>query len=227
MSTTTPSSTTPSPRQGPSMDDLVCLLQTAYLNHPKMSERLLRNYFQGVSVPADLPPEELARFTDYVFRHVKQTGLKNPAGWLTVHRARQEEKKEKEAAMALAAAIDWEAVIDTGGDTPIQRNSVDPEPVKLGVDPVSDEPPPAPMAATVTLSPSEIAKDTIAIGSDVYVSAPRLAAMLGISERTLARRTANGNGPTHVKIAGIYYRLDKIEEWAAARGLPITPLDNH
>ena len=189
---------------------------------------LLRNFFQGASVPADLPPEELARFTDYVFRLVKQAGIKDPAGWLAFQRAQEEKKKEKEAAMALAAAIEWEALIETGDDTPIQRDSVDPEPVKLGVDPVSSEPPPAPVAATITLSPSEIAKDKITIGDDLYVSFPYLASMLGISERTLSRRIANGNGPPHVKIAGNYYRLDKIQEWAAARGLPLkTPSDNH
>jgi hypothetical protein len=203
------------------MDDLVCLLQAAYLNHPKMWERLLRNYFQGVSVPADLPPEELARFTDYVFWHVKQRGIKNPAAWLEDHRARQE------AAMAPKAEINWEALIETSGDTPMQRNSVDREPVKLGVDPVSSEPPPEPVTATITLSPSEIAKDKIAIGGDLYVSFAYLASMLGVSERTLARRTANGNGPPNVKIAGSYYRFDKIQEWAAAMGLSLkTPLDN-
>ncbi len=195
------------------MADLVCLLQTGCLNHPKLGETLLRNYFQGVSVPADLPPEELARFTDYVFRVVKQGGIKDPAGWLEGHRARQE------ATMALAGPIDWEALIETGGDAPIKRDDRDP---------VSSEPPPPPVAATIALAPSEIAKDKIAIAGDLYVSFAYLASMLGISERTLARRTANGNGPAQVKIAGIYYRLDKIQEWAAARGLLlVTPPDNH
>src|SRR5262249_38432136 len=113
MSTTTPSPTTPSPRQGPSMDDVLCLLQAACLNHPKLYETVLHNYFQGASVPADLPPEELARFTDYVFWHVKQRGIKNPAALLAFWRAQEQEKKEKEAAMALAAAIESEALIET------------------------------------------------------------------------------------------------------------------
>ena len=212
------STTTPSPRRAPSMNDLVCLLQAAYLNHPKMWERVLRRYFQGVSVPADLPPEELARFTDYVFWHVKQAAIKDPAAWLVFHRAQQE------AAMAPAAEIDWEALI---GDAPIKRDSVDREPVKLGMDPVSSEPPAAPVAATVTLSLSEIAKDTIAIGGDLCVSFAYLASMLGISERTLSRRTENGNGPPHVYIAGNYYPIDNAREWAAARGLLKTPSDNH
>jgi hypothetical protein len=218
------STTTPSPQQGWSMGELVRLLQTAY---PKAWENHLRNFF-GDSVPADLPPAELARFTDHVFWSVKQTGIKDPAALLAFWRAQEkEEEKKKEAAMALAAAIDCEALIETGDDTPIQRDSVDPEPVKLAVGPASDEPPPAPAAATVTLSPSEIAQDTIAIGDDEYVNAPRLASMLGISERKLERLCANGNGPPHVKIAGNYYRLDKIQEWAAARGLRASrPLDN-
>jgi hypothetical protein len=159
MSTTTPSPTTPSPRQGPSMDDVLCLLQAACLNHPKLCETLLHNYFQGVSVPADLPPEELARFTDYVFWHVKQAGISDPAAWLAFHRDQQE------AAMAPAAPIDWEAPIETGGDTPIKRDTVD-------RDPFSSEPPPPPVAATIALAPSEIAKTKIAIEGDVHVSTP-------------------------------------------------------
>jgi hypothetical protein len=217
MSTTRPSPTTPLPRQDPSMDDLRCLLQTSCLNHPKLGETLLRDYFQGASVPADLPPDELVRFTDYVFRAVKQRGIKDPAGWLEGHWARQEEEKDKEAAIALAAAIEREALVETGGDVPIERNDHDP----VSIEPLSEP-------VTATLSPSEIAKDKIAIAGDLYVGFAYLASMLGISERTLARRTANGNGPPNVKISGSYYRLDKIQEWAAAMGLSLkTPLDNH
>jgi hypothetical protein len=193
------------------MDDLLCLLQTGCLNHPKLCETLLRNFFQGASVPADLPPKELARFTDYVFRHVQQHGIKDPAAWLACHRGQQE------AAMAPAVQIDWEALIETRSDIPMQRDDRDP---------VSSEPPPE--TVTATLSPSEIAKDKIAIAGDLYVSFAYLASMLGISERTLARRTANGNRPPNVKIAGSYFRLDKIQEWAAAMGLSLKPpLDNH
>jgi hypothetical protein len=205
------------------MADVVLMLRTAY---PRDWENHLRNFF-GASVPADLPPAELARFTERVSWMVKQAGIKDPAGWLAFQRAQEEQKKEKEAAMALAAAIEWEALIETGDETPIQRDSVEPEPVKLGVAPVSSEPP-APVAATTTLSPSEIAKDKITIGGQEYVSNPRLASMLGISERTLSRLLRNGDGPPHVKIGGNYYRLDKIQEWAAASGLLLkTPSDNH
>jgi hypothetical protein len=216
------STITPSPGQS-SMADVVLMLQTAY---PRDWENHLRNFF-GANVPADLPPAELARFTERVSWMVKQAGIKDPAGWLAFQRAQEEKKKEKEAAIALAAAIEWEALIETGDDSPVQRDSVDPEPVKLGVDPVSDEPPPAPVAATVTLSPSEIAKDKITIGGDLCVSFASLASLLGISERTLSRRTENGNGPPHVCISGNYYPLDKAREWAAARGLLKTPSDNH
>jgi hypothetical protein len=212
---TEPAPTTASLQQDPSMHDLLCLLQTSCLNHPKLGDTILRNFFQGASVPADLPPEELARFTDYVFRHVKQRGIKDPAAWLACHRARQQEEKEKEAAIALAAAMDWEALIETGGDVPIKRNDHDP----VSIEPLSER-------VTATLSPSEIAKNEIAIGGHPHVSNPRLASMLGISERTLSRLLANGNGPMHVKIGGNYYPLDKVREWAAARGLPLkTPLD--
>jgi hypothetical protein len=81
-------------------------------------------------------------------------------------------------------------------------------------------------SATAALSPSEIAKNAISIGGHPHVSTTRLASMLGVSERTLSRLLANGNGPTHVKIGGNYYPLDKVREWAAARGLPLkTPSD--
>jgi hypothetical protein len=204
-----------SPPQDPSMHDLLCLLQTSCLNHPKLGDTILRDFFQGAIVPADLPPEEFARFTDYVFWHVKQRGIKDPAAWLACHRARQEEEKQKKAAIAQAAAIEWEALVETGGDVPIKHN-----------DPVSSET--LPEHLTATLSPSEISKDKIAIGDDLYVSFAYLASILDISERTLSRRCAKGNGPPRVKIGGSYfYRLDKIPEWAAASGLRLkTPSDN-
>jgi hypothetical protein len=215
MSTTRPSPTTPSLRQDPSMDDLLCLLQTGCLNHPQLYETALRNFFQGASVPADLPPDELVLFTDFVFRAVKQRGIKDPAGWLEGHWARQKEEKDKEAAIALAAAIEREALVETGGDVPIKRNDHDP----VSIEPLSEP-------VTATLSPSEIAKNAISIGGHPHVSTMRLASMLGVSERTLSRLLAKGNGPPHVRIAGNYYPLDKVQEWAAARGLMIKPLDD-
>ena len=71
------STTTLSPRQGPSVSDLVQLLQTAF---PKTWENHLHNL--GVSTRADLTSAELARFTERVFWEVKQTGIKDPAAWL-------------------------------------------------------------------------------------------------------------------------------------------------
>jgi hypothetical protein len=62
-------------RQGASSAaDVVRLLQTAY---PNAWENHLRNL--GVTAPADLPPAELDRFTERVFWHVRQTGIKDPA----------------------------------------------------------------------------------------------------------------------------------------------------
>jgi hypothetical protein len=81
-------------------------------------------------------------------------------------------------------------------------------------------------SATAALSPSEIAKNAISIGGHPHVSTMRLASMLGVSERTLSRLLAKGNGPPHVRIAGNYYPLDKVQEWAAARGLMTKPLDD-
>jgi hypothetical protein len=94
---------------------LVRLLQTTYA---KDWENHLRNFFGG-SVPADLPPAELARLTEHVFWLVKQTGLRSPATWL--------EWAQQEAAIASAAPIKSAAPIERGGDQP---EAIDPEPVK-------------------------------------------------------------------------------------------------
>jgi len=89
------------------------------------------------------------------------------------------------------------------------------------VDTIARGSPPAEQAsATTALSLSEIAKNEIAIDGHMHVSTQRLASMLGISERTLSRLLRNGDRPPHVKIGGsYYYRLDKIQEWAAAKGI--------
>ena len=71
------STTTLSPRRGPSLSDLVQLLQTAF---PKTWENHLHNL--GVFTKADLTSAELTRFTERVFWEVKQTGIKDPAAWL-------------------------------------------------------------------------------------------------------------------------------------------------
>ena len=67
------STITPSPQQGPRAADVVQLLQIAFPNH---WEKHLRNY--GVTDPGNLPPAELAQFTDHAFWLVKQTGIKRP-----------------------------------------------------------------------------------------------------------------------------------------------------
>lgn len=87
------------------------------------------------------------------------------------------------------------------------------------VDTITRASPPAQQAsATTALSLSEIAKDEIAIDSHVLVSTRRLTSMLGVSERTLSRLLADGNGPPHVKLGGNYYPLYKVREWAAGTG---------
>ena len=70
-----------------------------------------------------------------------------------------------------------------------------------------------------TISPAELAKDEIVIGGRPYVSAKYLAGKMGMSERSLKRRCANGKGPPHVKIAGIYYDRDMARQWAKGKGL--------
>jgi hypothetical protein len=135
------STTTLSPRQGSSAAGVVRLLQTAY---PNAWEKHLRNL--GVAAPADLPPAELARFTERVFWLVRQTGIKDPAAWLAADRARVE------ATMAPVAPVQLEAPVEIVGDIPVQRDSVELEPVKLGVDlaKTSGASPPKPVTTTVT-----------------------------------------------------------------------------
>ena len=126
------STITPSPQQGPRAADVVQLLQIAFPNH---WEKHLRNY--GVTDPGNLPPAELAQFTDHAFWLVKQTGIKDPAAWLATHRAMVE------ATMA---------PVEMASDIPVKGHSIELEPGKLGVGPAktSGAMPPTPVAATVT-----------------------------------------------------------------------------
>ena len=51
-----------------------------------------------------------------------------------------------------------------------------------------------------------------------YVTAGRLASLLGVSVRTLSRWGAAGNGPPKIKIGKkVLYDLNKIPEWLASR----------
>ena len=158
------STTTLSPRQ-PSAADVVQLLQTAF---PNAWERHLRN-FLGVTAPADLPPAELARFTDHVFWLVKQTGIKDPAAWLAFQRA------EREATMAPVAPVQLEAPVEIAGDIPVQRGSVEHEPVKLGVD----------LAKTFAASPPTSAAATVTIRTTKAELLSRAKAAIEAGERSL------------------------------------------
>jgi|SRR5271157_5489165 len=83
-------------------------------------------------------------------------------------------------------------------------------------------------SATAALSLSEIGKNKIAIDGNECVSTLCFASMLGVSERTLSLLLANGKAPPYAKIAGNYYPLDTVREWAAAMGLVLkTPSDNY
>jgi len=129
-------------RKNPCAADVVAMLQTAL---PKTWEKTLRS-FLGDTAPADLPPAELARFTDHVFWLVKQYGIKNPAGWLATYRARLD------AAMAPAAPVEPKSPVEIA-DILVQRDSADFEPVKLGKGPAktSNVSPPTPVTATLAI----------------------------------------------------------------------------
>jgi Homeodomain-like domain len=74
--------TTPSPP--PSVAELVQLVQTGF-PLPFHWQNHLRNL--GISAGADLPPTEMAALTERVFRLVKQSSIKDPAGWIASRRA--------------------------------------------------------------------------------------------------------------------------------------------
>jgi len=162
---------TPSPRQSPCAADVVAMLQTAL---PKNWEKLL-HISLGDTDPADLPPDELARFTDHVFWLVKQYGIQNPAGWLANYRTRLE------AAMARSAPIELKSPVEIG-DIRVKRDTAKLEPVNLGKGPTktSSVSSPKPVTATVAIGTTKAevlsnAKVAIEAGESRRDSAERLA----------------------------------------------------
>jgi predicted DNA-binding transcriptional regulator AlpA len=56
-----------------------------------------------------------------------------------------------------------------------------------------------------------------------YVAATQLAAMLGVSIRTLSRWNATGIGPPKIKLGKlVMFNLDRVSEWLASRESPST-----
>jgi hypothetical protein len=82
----------------------------------------------------------------------------------------------------------------------------------------------SPMTDEIVSDPYLIAKTELEIADRTYVSAACFAKKLGISERTLSRWCADGKGPPHIKIQGLYFERDKIREWAASRGINFEPV---
>ena len=79
-----------------------------------------------------------------------------------------------------------------------------------------------PRAIDVPLTAS-VAESEIAIGARRYVGAARLAALLGVSLRTLSRWDARGTGPPKIKIGRkVVFDIGQIPEWLATRELPST-----
>ena len=79
---------------------------------PRNWEKHLRNL--GVTDPADLPPAELAQFTDRVFWLVKQTGIKDPAAWLVTHRTLEE------ARTAPVVPVELKSPVEIAGNISVQ-----------------------------------------------------------------------------------------------------------
>jgi predicted DNA-binding transcriptional regulator AlpA len=68
----------------------------------------------------------------------------------------------------------------------------------------------------------------IAIGARRYVSARRVASMLGVSIRTLSRWNAAGTGPPKIKVGKlILFDLGKLPEWLASRETRPAPAAGH
>ena len=69
-------------RESPTVAQLVELFQAAY---PITWEQLLpkRLAALGVAHPDDLTPAKLAKFKDQVFWSAKQSGIKDPDGWIS------------------------------------------------------------------------------------------------------------------------------------------------
>jgi predicted DNA-binding transcriptional regulator AlpA len=66
--------------------------------------------------------------------------------------------------------------------------------------------------------PRPLVESEISIGPRQYVSARRVASMLGVSVRTLSRWDAAGIGPPKIKVGKlILYDLGKLTEWLASR----------
>ena len=66
--------------------------------------------------------------------------------------------------------------------------------------------------------PRPLVESEISIGARHYVSAERVASMLGVSVRTLSRWDTTGIGPPKIKVGKlILFDLGKLTEWLASR----------
>jgi hypothetical protein len=157
-------------RECPTAAQLVELLQTAY---PITWEQLLRKRLGalGVAEPADLTPAKLAEFRDHAFWSVKQTGIKDPAAWIS-HRAQVDPKAP---APKLRCSVQVE---DTAG----QSKSVERGPVALENSPAiasaTSALPSVPRTAFYGTTKAEVlsrAKEAIEAGESPRVIAERLA----------------------------------------------------
>jgi len=202
---------------------------------PRHWQTVLRNSL-GSANPANLPPVELAKFTDHVFWVVKQYGIKDPAAFLAY-----QVKLEAEAA---AAKLEPSPKI---GDIAAQGKAAGPRPVERENSPAETSaasPPPPPAAQTAASETTKVeeerqpdhpaanaapqmianpevtnpeaanARDEIVIDGRRLFGERRVAEMLGRSRRTLQRGRREGKGPPSTKIGRkVYYDLKDLLEW--------------
>lgn len=178
-------------------DLLLELLQTAF---PKNWEQHLRNLLAtlGVTDRADLTPAQFAEFRDKIFWMVKQTGIKDPAGWIS-HRAQLKLKEVAPKLKPLAPVA----------DTVAQPKSADCEPVALengrSIAPVLSAPQPTPRttlygttkaevlsrikAAVEARAPVRYIHEMLACAHDDFHASQReLGAAIGLSASTINRQ---------------------------------------
>ena len=101
--------------------------------------------------------------------------------------------------------------------------------VSTGDSSTPHEPAPAMVPPVIgSRPPASIAESEIKIGTRRYVSARRVASMLGVSIRTLSRWNAAGTGPPKIKVGKlILFDLGKLPEWLASRETRPAPAAGH
>jgi hypothetical protein len=180
-------------RECPTAAQLVELLQTAY---PINWEQLLRKRLDalGVADPADLTPAKLAAFRDHVFWSVKQSGIKDPAAWIS-HQAQVDPKAP---APKLRCPVQVE---DTAG----QSKSVERGPVAIENSPA--------IASAASALPSVSRTALYGTTKAEVLSRAKAAVEAGESPRVIAERLACAQENFHASQREIGRAIGQSASW--------------